>query len=254
LPQSRRTAASGLRPWLWSGALDRIVSWIVKTRPIKWLESHSRWSELRALGQSGLVRASVLMPAFGYILLLSEDFQRYLTIKHQGWLLHCLPSWVLQHLPSWLLYPPSLWRVWMLYYGTFFLALGSLFFSRYCPVESKRYASDFAMVDAEREHHHHSSQQEELQRRLRELYKGMSKWEASIFPYMLKLDEPALGVQWSDNLGGMLIYRWRLADIKRPALRIVVMLLFGFGLALLAVPAIFTFFQVTLAGFGLTCG
>jgi hypothetical protein len=37
---------------------------------ITWLEIRSPWSELRELGYSNLVRSSVLMPAFGYLLLL----------------------------------------------------------------------------------------------------------------------------------------------------------------------------------------
>jgi hypothetical protein len=45
-----------------------------------WLETRSRWSKLRELGQSNLVKASVLMPAFGYLLIISENFNRYLAI------------------------------------------------------------------------------------------------------------------------------------------------------------------------------
>lgn len=52
-----------------------------------WLELHSRWSVLRTLGGSNLVKASILMPAFGYILLLNENFHQYLTIKYDAWLL-----------------------------------------------------------------------------------------------------------------------------------------------------------------------
>src|SRR5258708_31939217 len=101
----------------------------------KWLELKSRWSELRALGQSGLVRASVLMPAFGYILLLNEDVHQHLTIKMDGWLLQ---------------YLPSIWRVWLLFYATFALAIGSIIFSGRCPAQIKGYASAFGMADAVR--------------------------------------------------------------------------------------------------------
>jgi hypothetical protein len=47
----------------------------------KWLEPRSRWSQLRNLGESGLVRASVLMPAFGYILLLNDNVHQYAGAK-----------------------------------------------------------------------------------------------------------------------------------------------------------------------------
>ena len=49
-----------------------------------WLESRSRWSKLRDLGQSNLVRASVLMPVFGYLLLLNEHVHAYLTIQYDA--------------------------------------------------------------------------------------------------------------------------------------------------------------------------
>jgi hypothetical protein len=54
------------------------------------------------------------MPAFGYILLLNNNVHQYLTLKFDGWLLH---------------YLPSIWRVWLLFYSTFSLAIGSLIFS-----------------------------------------------------------------------------------------------------------------------------
>jgi hypothetical protein len=36
-----------------------------------------RWSQLRLVGQSNLVKASVLTPAFGYVLLLNENVTNY---------------------------------------------------------------------------------------------------------------------------------------------------------------------------------
>jgi len=61
-------------------------------RLLTWFERRSRWSKLRVLGQSNLVKLSVLMPAFGYMLLLNENVHQYITIKYDGWLLHHLPS------------------------------------------------------------------------------------------------------------------------------------------------------------------
>ena len=78
---------------------------------VDWLESHSRWNQLKALGSSNLVRASVLMPAFGYMLLLNDQVHQYLTIKYDGWLLK---------------YLPNVWRIWLLFYGSFFLATATI--------------------------------------------------------------------------------------------------------------------------------
>src|SRR6266478_2401131 len=63
-----------------------------------WLAVRSRWSKLRLVGQSNIVKASVLMPAFGYLLLINDDVQKLLLkIKFDhGWLF----GWLLDHLPS----------------------------------------------------------------------------------------------------------------------------------------------------------
>src|SRR5260221_7846873 len=108
-----------------------------------WLEARSRWSELRTLGQSNMVRASVLMPVFGYLLLFNENVRQYLTILYDA-------TGLLRHFPS-------MWRVWMLYYGSFSLAIGSIFFAILCPVFIKQYASAFQMADTER--HHRTAQE-----------------------------------------------------------------------------------------------
>ncbi len=209
--------------------MQRIAKWLASW--IGWLELRSRWSELRALGQSPLVRASVLMPAFGYILLLNDNVHQYLTIKYDGWLLN---------------YLPSLWRIWLLFYGTFSLAIGSLIFSASCPVQIKRYESAFKLADAELRHLMHQHQMIQVRDDLRSLYNGMSKWEQSICPQELRFDHPTLGITTADIDSAILINLWTAKNIKCPRLRIFVFSVFWAGLVLLAVPATITFLQVTI--------
>jgi hypothetical protein len=211
----------------WGGKLERVVKWLLSW--VNWLETHSRWSELRALGQSPLVRASVLMPAFGYILLLNENVHQYLTIKYDGWLLQ---------------YLPSLWRVWLLFYGTFALAIGSIIFSGLCPAEIKEYVSAFGMADAVRHHLAHQHQKDEARRELQARYLGMSSWERSLMP-PISFTHPTLGVSTTDLESTIAIFRWNLENIKHPWTRIFTFLLFWAGLILLAMPATITFLQVT---------
>src|SRR5260221_379178 len=114
-----------------------------------WLEARSRWSELRTLGQSNMVRASVLMPVFGYLLLFNENVRQYLTILYDA-------TGLLRHFPS-------MWRVLILYYGFFFFSIGSIFFAIWFPVYIKQYASAFQMADPER---HHRKAKEETKKQL----------------------------------------------------------------------------------------
>ena len=109
----------------------RALNWL------NWLEEHSRWHQLKTLGSSNLVRTSVLMPAFGYMLLLNDKIHQYLTIKYDGRLLD---------------YLPSIWRIELLFYGSFLLAIATIVYAVTCPLEIKRYNSEFDMADAEAEH------------------------------------------------------------------------------------------------------
>ena len=201
-----------------------------------WLETRARWSKLRDLGQSNLVRASVLMPVFGYLLLLNEQVHQYLTIQFDhGW-----PS---SHWP--------MWRLWMLYYGSFFLAVASILFAWRCPPRIKQYETAFRLVEAERDHlTAHNLHDDEITGKLRTLYAGISKWEDKIF-WMTKLNvaSPNLGAGRPGISGDVwslgLIHIWSISNIKQPKLRIFVYLLFRVGLILIAIPAAFTFIQVT---------
>lgn len=131
-----------------------------------WLERHSRWNQLKALGSSNLVRASVLMPAFGYMLLLNQQAHQYLTIKYDGWLLN---------------YLPNVWRIWLLFYGSFFLAAATILYSAFCPQEVKRYMSAFEMADAEAKHQYNLSQSSLVQHEVRKIYLEMAPWMVSYF-------------------------------------------------------------------------
>jgi hypothetical protein len=206
---------------------------------LDWLESHSRWIQLRSLGESSLVRASVLMPAFGYILLLNDNVHQYLTIKYDGILLR---------------YLPELWRVWLLFYGSFCLAIATVIYALFCPREIKRYSSEFEMADAEATHIIHLGEIPVLRKKLGELAQAMSPWENGIiklrFP-SARLADPSITNIKPDILApSLLIQLWSLRNIKHPMLRILTVLLFGIGTLLLAIPAALTFLQVTALPLG----
>jgi hypothetical protein len=201
-----------------------------------WLEEHSRWNKLRDLGQSNLVRASVLMPAFGYLLLLNENVrQQLLKVLYDD-------SWPMNHLPS-------MWRIWFLFYGGFFLAFGSILFAWKCPFQIKRYATSYDMVDAERVHITTHRKEAIVGTTLKQLYEGMTRWENKIFGEKLDPTASNLGApaaKTGDSLSLGLIHIWRAADIRHSKLRILIFVFFWSGLFLVAIPAGATFLQVTV--------
>ena len=213
------------------------------------LNEYSRWSKLRGFGQSYLVRASILMPAFGYILLLNEQLQQLLTkIKFDNWLLEHLPPWILnwllKHFPSW----PSTWRIWFLFFGTSCLAIASILFSLFCPTEIKQYGSAFQMASAERHHIVYQGLIGSLRQTLKSLYAGMSKREASLLRVPVDPDNPTVpsGAPSQDSESSLLIAIWEFMDIRQPKLRTTICLLLGVGLLLVGIPAVYTFINVLL--------
>jgi hypothetical protein len=205
-----------------------------------WLETRSRWSGLRDLGQSGLVRASVLMPAFGYLLIMNEHVHAYVSLLNDaGWPFH---------------YFSPMWRIWLLFYGSFSLAAGSLLFARWCPPEIKQHGTAFHLVNLERSHLvAHAQTRDIIAYKLRALYQGMSVRERPLFTMpMLDPDAPNLGAGTSpgretgDQFGLGLIHIWQISDIKRPNLRAAIFVFFWAGLILLAIPAGVTFVQLTI--------
>jgi len=181
------------------------------------------------------------MPVLGYLLILNEKVGKILTNRFDA----ALPFGS----------ELSMWRIYMLYYGGILLAIGSILFALLCPAQIKQYATAFRMVDAERNHLTAHNQTKQISTQLAALYARMTKRENAIFNTIFKArllpDLHNLGVgthpdlQSGDQWGLGLIHIWNLNDIKRPIWRIAVLFLFTFGLALLAIPAIFTFAQVT---------
>jgi hypothetical protein len=197
-----------------------------------WLEEHSRWSQLKSLGSSNLVRASVLMPAFGYMLLLNDQVHQYLTVKYDGWLLN---------------YLPNVWRIWLLFYGSFFLAAATILYSAFCPQEVKLYSSAFEMADAEAKHHFNINEASIVQREARATYLQMPLWMYPYFDMNNMNHEVDVGTFSNPEayLSKFLILRWMIQDMQRRGLRIVLYVLFSVGLSLIGIPAALTFLQVT---------
>jgi hypothetical protein len=210
--------------------LDALI--YLPERALEWLEQHSRWKDLKTLGSSNLVRASVLMPAFGYMLLLNENVHQYLTVKYDGWLLK---------------YLPNVWRIWLLFYGSFFLAAATVLYSVFCPPEVKQYSSAFEMAEMEAKHQINLRQASVVQDRVKWLWDQMPLW---MVPYF-----DANNINFKDEvynredpagyLSQFCLLQWMILDMWHRGIRCCLFVLYAIGLALIAIPAVFTFLQVT---------
>lgn len=201
-------------------------------RVLDWLEEHSRWRHLKELGSSNIVRASILMPAFGYMLLLNENIHQYLTIKYDGWLLQ---------------YLPNVWRIWFLFYGSFFVATATILYSIYCPQEVKQYSNEFEMAEMEAKHQINLRQAEVVKNRLKWLWDTMPRW---MFPYfdINNIDFEDKIYDRPDPVGYLAqfcLMQWMILDMWHRGLRCFIFVMYAIGLTLIAMPAGFTFLQVT---------
>jgi hypothetical protein len=52
-----------------------------------------------------------------------------------------------------------------------------------------------------------------------------------------------------EALAALIVYAWRIHNIKYPRLRPLILIIYSFGFLLLGIPATVTFFQVTFFGF-----
>ena len=80
-----------------------------------------------------------------------------------------------------------------------------------------------------------------------ELYDGLSKREDQIFTFN-KMDlrqPPADTAGQLKRISRCLVHMWLMRSLKRPRLRGAIYILFAIGLTLIAIPAVFTFLQVS---------
>jgi hypothetical protein len=91
------------------------------------------WSSIRTIGNSPTVKATILIPVIGYMILFNARIAEYLALPAE---LAGFGEWA----PS-----PISPRLMMIYFGLCFIALGAAIYALACPIIAKRYgnANDF---------------------------------------------------------------------------------------------------------------
>jgi hypothetical protein len=200
----------------------------------KRLNEWSRWDQLRKLGTSPLVRSSLAFAAAGYLLLWNDKFQDFLTTKFDA---H-------SHY--------SLWRIWMVYYGGICLAVATGLYSWRCPKPIKDHETAFALAQSEAQYLLVMGTGPKYLADVEALESRCSAAERALWPP----DRPRSESFSQERLfgrsdapeiwGSLIVYAWRLHNIRHPRLRLVILVLYWLGFALLAIPAVWTFVQVSI--------
>lgn len=104
------------------------------------LDKFALWSRLRAVGNSPAAKATVVMPLAGYLILLNQNFLNLADVDARF-------KFLAGEIP---------WRLVAVYFGTFFLGLGSLVYGALCPYAVKRHESAIDYHDKEIAFHRES--------------------------------------------------------------------------------------------------
>jgi len=87
------------------------------------------WADLRGIGNSNAVRASIIVPVIGYLIILNSTVADYLKLHGIEWVHQ--PANVWDHLWSLKLY--------LVYFGLMFLGVGAAIYQWKCPAFVKKY-------------------------------------------------------------------------------------------------------------------
>lgn len=189
------------------------------------LHEFSRWRSLRSLGNSSAARYSIAVPLIGYFVLFNQQIVDWLHLDANLCATGCTASW----------------RLRCLYFGGCAFAVASVIFACRCPsvVKLNGGASEFYNRDAgyyQDANHMRALYAQSAIEGVQSLY--FDEGIVVTGGFADRIGEP--------DLSHALTSVYLASDIANARSRIVCLLLFALGFALVAIPTIITFGQVVL--------
>jgi hypothetical protein len=96
------------------------------------------WSTLRSIGNSSIVKLTIVIPVLGYLIIFNQSLSKYLALIHEVF-----------HDPDPLVAGHVSWRLTYLYLGLCWFGIGSALFAIFCPPELKKYGSPSEYIGGE---------------------------------------------------------------------------------------------------------
>jgi hypothetical protein len=213
----------------------------------RFLLSSYKWSSIRILGNSRIVKFTVLVPIIGYLLLFNDFLLQYFKLSPEIFKAKTETSGI-----GW----PTLWRLYIIYFGLCFLAGGSILYNLFCPIIIKRYGSFSEFSSGESDYLPKTDFgrlyfilvanlgkispkiNKEISSLLNGLPEGLRKLERKKFK----------NFDFSQEERNILLKAWYVFESdKNGVLRFFVFQFFLIGLILLAIPTFQTFFSVFIS-------
>lgn len=186
------------------------------------LSEFSKWNTLRVIGNSTIGKAAIVVPVLGYLLLFNHEVVNFLKL-HSTLCNECAISW----------------RLIFFYFGSFFVAIGSVLYGLACPVVVERHAGAHDFYEAEKEYYDAPEHRSFLVGHI--LGQRTKSYIRAEYMYPLRSES----VMLSDvNLRQLMGEHYFLQNRSRRWLRLVIFFCYAVGACLLAVPTLGTFLQV----------
>jgi hypothetical protein len=192
------------------------------------LDVRSRWGKLRPIGNSSIAQSTIAVPILGYFILFNSYVVEYLRLHAdfcQG--KACGVSW----------------RLYSLYFGCFFVAVGASIYGLFCPTVTKIYPGASEFFEAEKTYFSGPGN-------LRYLFALIEKEKGSPAsdPFQLKIHiiaaHAALNAAHVHALADLMGEYYVLQNVSKRFSRMLSFLSYCLGIALILVPTLLTFLQV----------
>lgn len=211
-----------------------------------------KWSRLRGVGNSNAVKLTILIPVLGYFILFNENIVGYLDLSKEIFGLRGRAPGITSTSPV-----PT--RLLLLYFGLCFVAVGSMSYELFCPLEIKKYRSPAEYI-GDSSDSISVLEITQIERRIK------NSIERSIKNSNVKVTlshAESLRVRWEKDHDGKIIedvgtYRKRngefeaalldiyyeVANRRHPIARAVSAAFFGIGFVALAIPSLEAFLRI----------
>jgi hypothetical protein len=192
------------------------------------LDRKARWGKLRLLGNSHIAQSTIAVPILGYFILFNADVVEYLRLHSdfcQG--KGCRVSW----------------RLYFIYFGCFFVAIGAAIYGLYCPAVAKIYpgASDF--FEAEKTYFSAPSNLKYLFDLIEE-----EKGAPAVDNFQLKTHiieaRAAVNAAHVQTIAEVMGEYYVVKNVSNRPMRVLSFLSYCTGIGLILIPTLVTFLQV----------
>jgi hypothetical protein len=197
----------------------------------KSVDQMATWAKLRLFGNSHIAQATIAVPILGYFILFNADIVNYLRL-HSDFCnggTACGPSW----------------RLYFIYFGCFFVAIGASIYGLRCPTVIKEYSGAANFFESEKVYFSAPSN-------LKYLFELIEKEKGSPpnDPFELRQHivdrHAAINLSHTQALAEPMGEYYVLKNLSNLKSRVASFLSYGLGILCLLVPTIITFAQVAV--------